>query len=114
MTEPQRKLGMLLCLITIILAVLDMNIVSAATVPIVRDLDPVHGVDRLPWLVSSFALAATALLPLYGKLCDLYGAKRVLLGAVGTFLLGSALCGAAQSMEQLIAFRAVQGSAAAG
>lgn len=114
MTEPQRKLGMLLCLITIILAVLDMNIVSAATVPIVRDLDPVHGVDRLPWLVSAFALAATALLPLYGKLCDLYGAKRVLLAAVGTFLFGSALCGAAQSMEQLIAFRAVQGIGGGG
>ncbi|MFD0279328.1 MFS transporter [Kitasatospora sp. NPDC127111] len=114
MTEPQRKLGMLLCLITIILAVLDMNIVSAATVPIVRDLDPVHGVDRLPWLVSAFALAATALLPLYGKLCDVYGAKRVLLGAVGAFLAGSALCGAAQSMEQLIAFRAVQGIGGGG
>ncbi|MGV9269793.1 MFS transporter [Kitasatospora sp. NPDC003701] len=114
MTEPQRKLGMLFCLITIILAVLDMNIVSAATVPIVRDLDPVHGVDQLPWLVSAFALAATALLPLYGKLCDVYGAKRALLGAVGVFLLGSALCGAAQSMTQLIAFRAVQGIGGGG
>ncbi|MEV6978004.1 MFS transporter [Kitasatospora sp. NPDC093806] len=114
MTGAERKLGMLICLITIILAVLDMNIVSAATVPIVRDLDPVHGVDRLPWLVSAFALAATAVLPLYGRLCDAYGAKRVLIGAVGTFLLGSALCGAAQSMEQLIAFRAVQGIGGGG
>ncbi|MER7753108.1 MFS transporter [Kitasatospora sp. NPDC097643] len=114
MTPAQRKLGMVLCLVTIVLAVLDMNIVSAATVPIVRDLDPVHGVDRLPWLVSAFALAATALLPLYGKLCDLYGAKRVLLGAVGTFLLGSGLCGAAQSMDQLIAFRALQGIGGGG
>ncbi|MFJ6621551.1 MFS transporter [Kitasatospora sp. NPDC091335] len=114
MTPAQRGLGMLLCLVTIVLAVLDMNIVSAATVPIVRDLDPVHGVDRLPWLVSAFALAATALLPLYGRLCDVYGAKRVLLGAVGTFLLGSALCGAAQSMDQLIAFRAVQGVGGGG
>ncbi|MFE6750456.1 MFS transporter [Kitasatospora purpeofusca] len=114
MTESRRKLGMLLCLVTIVLAVLDTNIVSAATVPIVRDLDPVHGVDRLPWLVTAFALAATALLPLYGKLCDLYGAKRVLIGAVGTFLLGSALCGAAGSMEQLIAFRAVQGIGGGG
>ncbi len=114
MTEPRRKLGMLLCLVTIVLAVLDMNIVSAATVPIVRDLDPVHGVDRLPWLVSAFALAATALLPLYGKLCDVFGAKRVLIGAVGTFLVGSALCGTAGSMEQLIAFRAVQGIGGAG
>ncbi|WP_230210261.1 MFS transporter [Streptomyces kaniharaensis] len=114
MTPAQRKLGMLLCLVTIVLAVLDTNIVSAATVPIVRELDPVHGIDRLPWLVSAFALAATALLPLYGKLCDVYGAKRVLLGAVGTFLLGSALCGAAQSMGQLIAFRALQGVGGGG
>ncbi|MEU9045552.1 MFS transporter [Kitasatospora sp. NPDC048343] len=101
-------------MVTIVLAVLDMNIVSAATVPIVRDLDPVHGVDRLPWLISAFSLAATALLPLYGKLCDLYGAKRVLIGALGTFLLGSGLCGAAQSMGQLIAFRAVQGIGGGG
>ncbi|MFI2611628.1 MFS transporter [Kitasatospora sp. NPDC018619] len=114
MTPARRKLGMLLCLITIVLAVLDMNIVSAATVPIVRDLDPVHGVDRLPWLISAFALAATALLPLYGRLCDSYGAKRVLLGAVAVFALGSALCGAARTMDQLIAFRALQGIGGGG
>ncbi|MEE1785389.1 MFS transporter [Streptomyces sp. SP17BM10] len=114
MTPVRRNLGMLLCLVTIVLAVLDSNIVSAATVPIVRDLDPVHGVDRLPWLISAFSLAATALLPLYGKLCDVYGAKRVLLGAVGTFLLGSVACGAAQTMGQLIAFRAVQGIGGGG
>ncbi|MEU3570809.1 MFS transporter [Kitasatospora sp. NPDC036755] len=114
MTPAQRKVGILLCLVTIVLAVLDMNIVSAATVPIVRDLDPVHGVDRLPWLISAFALAATALLPLYGRLCDSCGAKHVLLGAVAVFTLGSALCGAAQSMDQLIAFRAVQGVGGGG
>ena len=114
MSEGRRKVGMVLCLATIILAVLDMNIVSAATVPIVRDLDPVHGLDRLPWLITAFALAATALLPLYGKLCDVYGAKRVYLGAVSLFLLGSALCGAAGSMDQLIAFRAVQGIGGGG
>ncbi|WP_249375189.1 MFS transporter [Streptomyces sp. I05A-00742] len=99
---------------TILLAVLDQNIVSAVTVPIARELDPVHGIDRIPWLVSSFSLAATAALPLYGKLCDTLGAKRIFLGAVGTFLLGSALCGAAQSMGQLIAFRAVQGLGGGG
>ncbi|MEU1163634.1 MFS transporter, partial [Streptomyces sp. NPDC005921] len=69
MTETQRKIGMLVCLATIVLAVLDMQIVSAATVPIVRDLDPEHGIDRIPWLVSAYALAAAAVLPLYGKLC---------------------------------------------
>ncbi|MCX4973260.1 MFS transporter [Streptomyces sp. NBC_00620] len=114
MTETQRKIGFLVCLVTIVLAVLDMQIVSAATVPIVRDLDPGHGIDKIPWLISAFSLASAAVLPLYGKLCDVLGAKRVFLGAVGTFILGSALCGAAQSIGQLIAARAVQGIGAGG
>ncbi|MFD4550619.1 MFS transporter [Streptomyces sp. NPDC058466] len=114
MTETQRKIGFLICLVTIVLAVLDLQIVSAATVPIVRDLDPVHGVDKIPWLVSAFALASAAMLPLYGKLCDTLGAQRAFTGAIATFLVGSALCGAAQSMDQLIAARAVQGLGGGG
>ncbi|MEW2161481.1 MFS transporter [Streptomyces sp. NPDC007084] len=114
MTDRQRSLGFLVCLVTIVLAILDLQIVSAATVPIVRDLDPEHGVDKIPWLVSSFALASAAMLPLYGKLCDVLGPKRVFTGAVATFLVGSALCGAAQSMGQLIAARAVQGLGGGG
>ncbi|MFJ4785785.1 MFS transporter [Streptomyces sp. NPDC088794] len=114
MTETQRRIGFLVCLVTIVLAVLDMQIVSAATVPIVRDLDPDHGIDKILWLVSAFALASAAVLPLYGKLCDTLGAKRVFLTAVGVFLVGSALCGAAQSIGQLIAARAVQGIGAGG
>ncbi|MFH8344672.1 MFS transporter [Streptomyces sp. NPDC018045] len=114
MTSAQRKAGFAVCLATMLLAVLDQNIVSAVTVPIVRELDPLHGVDRIPWLISAFSLAATAALPLYGKLCDAFGAKRVFLGAVATFLLGSVLCGAAQDMDQLIAFRAVQGLGGGG
>lgn len=114
MTETQRKIAFLVCLVTIVLAVLDMQIVSAATVPIVRDLDPDHGIDKIPWLVSAFSLASAAVLPLYGKLCDVLAAKRMFLGAVGTFLLGSALCGAARSIGQLVAARAVQGVGAGG
>jgi EmrB/QacA subfamily drug resistance transporter len=114
MTETRRKLALLGCLLTIVLAILDQNIVSAATVPIVRDLDPVHGLARLPWLISAYALAATAALPLYGKLCDAFGAKRVYLAAVAVFLAGSVLCGMAQNMPQLIAFRAVQGVGGGG
>ncbi|WP_338698170.1 MFS transporter [Streptomyces sp. Q6] len=114
MTKTQRTIGMFVCLCTVVLAVLDLQIVSAATVPIVRDLDPVHGIDRFPWLVSAFALSSAAMLPLYGKLCDTLGAKRVFLGAVATFLLGSALCGLARSMDQLIAARAVQGLGGGG
>ncbi|MYT73007.1 MULTISPECIES: MFS transporter [unclassified Streptomyces] len=114
MSAARRRIGVLVCLVTIVLAVLDLQIVSAATVPIVRDLDPVHGIDRFPWLISAFALASAAMLPLYGKLCDTLGAQRVFLGAVATFLLGSALCGAAQSMDWLIAARAVQGLGGGG
>src|SRR4051812_37038456 len=114
MTETQRKIGLLVCLVTVVLAVLDTQIVSAATVPIVRDLDPEHGIDKIPWLVSAFSLASAAMLPLYGRLCDVLGAKRVFLGALGTFLFGSALCGAARSIGGLIAARAVQGIGAGG
>lgn len=105
---------MILCLLTIVLAILDQNIVSSAVVPIVRDLDPVHGIDHVAWLVAAFALGATAMLPLYGRLCDVLGAKQVYLAAIATFLTGSVLCGAAQSMTQLIAFRAIQGIGAGG
>ncbi|MEU9149441.1 MFS transporter [Streptomyces sp. NPDC048417] len=114
MTETQRKIGLFVCFVTIVLAVLDTQIVSAAAVPIVRDLDPEHGIGKIPWLVSAYALATAAVLPLYGKLCDVFGAKRVLLGAVATFLAGSALCGAARSIGELIAARAVQGLGAGG
>lgn len=114
MTTNQRRIGMLLCLFTIVLAILDQNIVSSAVVPIVRDLDPAHGVEHVAWLVAAFALAATVVLPLYGRLCDAFGAKPVWLVAVGVFLLGSVLCGAAQHMAELIAFRAVQGIGAGG
>ncbi|MGW1667094.1 MFS transporter, partial [Streptomyces microflavus] len=114
MTGFQRRLSMILCLLTMVLAILDQNIVSAAIVPIVRDLDPVHGVDHVAWLVVAFSLAATVVLPLYGRLCDVFGAKRIYLAAIATFLLGSVLCGLARSMTELIAFRAIQGVGAGG
>ncbi|WP_246364389.1 MFS transporter [Nonomuraea rhodomycinica] len=114
MTDKQLGVAKLLCLLTIVVAVLDQNIVSSAIVPIVRELDPAGGLDHVAWLVTAFALGATSVLPLYGRLCDALGAKQVFLGAVGTFALGSLLCGLAQSMGQLIAFRAVQGIGAGG
>lgn len=114
MTPLQRHIALAACLATVLLAVLDMQIVSAATVPIVRDLDPLHGVDRIPWLISAYSLAATAALPLYGKLCDVLGAKHVFLAAVTVFLVGSGLCGTAQNMDSLIAFRAIQGIGGGG
>ncbi|AZM55049.1 MFS transporter [Streptomyces sp. WAC 01529] len=97
-----------------LLSLLDENIVATAALPITSDLDPEHGMSLLPWLLSVYLLAATATQPLYGKLSDLYGPKKVYLFAIVTFMAGSALCGIAQNMGQLIAFRAVQGLGGGG
>src|SRR5947208_3449483 len=92
-------------MLVMLLAALDQTIVSTALPTIVGELG---GLEHLSWVVTAYLLAVTIVTPLYGKLGDLYGRKRVLQVALGLFLLGSALCGAAQDMTELIAFRAVQ------
>ena len=98
-------------MLVLLLAALDQTIVATALPTIVGDLG---GLDRLAWVTSAFLLAQTAVTPVYGKLGDLYGRKRVLQSAVILFLIGSALCGQAAGMTELIAFRAVQGLGAGG
>src|SRR5882757_3493552 len=90
---------------------IDQSIVATALPRIVSDLG---GVTHLSWVVTAYVLASTSAMPLYGKLSDQYGRKPMLYVAILTFLLGSALSGAAQSMAQLIAFRAIQGLGAGG
>jgi MFS family permease len=114
MTRPRYRVAILVCFCTLILAVLDQNIVSAALVKISYNLDPVHGLDLMPWVVIAFSLSATAAVPLYGRLCDVYGARRVFLGVIIAFIVGSALCGLSQTMWQLVWFRALQGFGAGG
>src|SRR5512138_2606911 len=92
--------------LAMLLAALDSTIVSTALPTIVKELG---GLEHLSWVVTAYLLAQTVVTPLYGKLGDLYGRKRVLQSAIVIFLAGSALCGLAGSMTQLIAFRAVQG-----
>jgi EmrB/QacA subfamily drug resistance transporter len=92
-------------MLVMLLASLDQTIVSTALPTIVGDLG---GLAHLSWVVSAYLLAQTAVTPLYGKLGDLYGRKAVLQVAILVFLAGSALCGLAQGMTELIAFRAVQ------
>src|SRR3712207_3334959 len=94
-----------------LLAALDQTIVATALPQIVADL---QGFDRLSWVVTAYLVTATVTVPLYGKLSDLYGRRRLLAVSVSIFLLGSALCGAARSMDQLIACRALQGLGAGG
>jgi len=98
-------------MLVMLLAALDSTIVATALPTIVGDLG---GLQRLSWVTSAFLLAQTAVTPLYGKLGDQLGRKRVLQSAVVLFLVGSALCGLAGSMNELIAFRAVQGLGAGG
>ncbi|MGW3986489.1 MFS transporter [Streptomyces sp. NPDC004830] len=98
-------------LLGMLLAALDQTIVSTALPTIVSDLG---GLDHLSWVVTAYLLAATAATPLWGKLGDQYGRKRLFQTAIVIFLIGSALCGAAQGMGQLIAFRALQGLGGGG
>jgi MFS family permease len=93
------------------LAALDQTIVSTALPTIVGDLG---GLNHLSWVVTSYLLAATVSTPLYGKLGDMIGRKPVFLAAILIFLAGSMLSGLSQSMDELIAFRAVQGIGAGG
>ena len=107
----QRRLIFGALLLVLFIASLDQTIVSTALPTIVGDLG---GLDHLSWVVTAYLLASTVVGPLYGKLGDLYGRKRILQIALVLFLIGSALCGLAQSMPQLIAFRAVQGLGGGG
>jgi len=89
-----------------LLAALDQTIVATALPTIVGDL---HGLDHLSWVVTAYLLTTTLSTPLYGKISDLYGRKKIFQVAIVIFLIGSALSGLARNMDQLIAFRALQG-----
>jgi EmrB/QacA subfamily drug resistance transporter len=98
-------------LLGLLLAALDQTIVSTALPTIVSDLG---GLEHLSWVVTAYLLASTAATPLWGKLGDQYGRKKLFQTAIVIFLVGSALCGMAQNMPELIAFRAVQGLGGGG
>ncbi|MFJ2023440.1 DHA2 family efflux MFS transporter permease subunit [Streptomyces sp. NPDC087897] len=113
--EGQSRRGVLVAigalLLGMLLAALDQTIVSTALPTIVSELG---GLDHLSWVVTAYLLAATAATPLWGKLGDQYGRKKLFQTAIVIFLIGSALCGVAQNMPQLIGFRALQGLGGGG
>ena len=98
-------------MLVMFLAALDQTIVATALPTIVGDLG---GLSHISWVVTAYLLAQTAVTPLYGKLGDMYGRKIVLQAGLVVFLIGSALCGLSQSMDELIAFRALQGLGGGG
>ncbi|MFB7179002.1 DHA2 family efflux MFS transporter permease subunit [Streptomyces sp. NPDC056257] len=98
-------------LLGLLIAALDQTIVSTALPTIVSELG---GMAHLSWVVTAYILASTAATPLWGKLGDQYGRKKLFQYAIVIFLIGSALCGLAQDMPQLIGFRALQGLGGGG
>jgi EmrB/QacA subfamily drug resistance transporter len=88
------------------LAALDSTIVATAMPTVIGDL---HGIDHYAWVFTAYLLAEIASIPLWGRLADMYGRKRIFLLGMIIFLVGSALCGASTSMGELILFRAMQG-----
>lgn len=98
-------------MLALLLAALEQMIVATALPRIVGEL---HGLDKMSWAITAYLLTSTIGLPIYGKLGDLFGRKGVFQFAIVVFIVGSALAGRAQTMDQLIAFRALQGVGAGG
>lgn len=110
-SQPRVLVSIGALLLGMLLAALDQTIVSTALPTIVSELG---GMKHLSWVVTAYMLAATAATPLWGKLGDQFGRKKLFQGAIVIFLIGSVLCGIAQDMPQLIAFRALQGLGGGG
>jgi EmrB/QacA subfamily drug resistance transporter len=106
-----RQLVTTALVLAMVLAALEATAVGTAMPTVVAELG---GVSRYSWVFSAYLLTSTTTVPLYGKLADLFGRRRVFIAAVGLFLAGAALCGTATSFGQLIVYRAIQGLGAGG
>ncbi|MFF0557601.1 MFS transporter [Streptomyces sp. NPDC004266] len=108
-----RRVRLVFCglMLALLLAALEQMIVATALPKIVGEL---HGLDRMSWAITAYLLTSTIGLPVYGKLGDLLGRKGVFLFAIVVFVVGSGLAGWSRTMDQLIAFRAIQGIGAGG
>lgn len=98
-------------MLAMLLAALDQTIVSTALPRIASDL---HGLSKYSWVATAYLLTSAVSTPLYGKISDMFGRKKIFQAAIVIFLVGSALCGLSQSMNQLIFFRGLQGLGAGG
>jgi EmrB/QacA subfamily drug resistance transporter len=98
-------------MLAVLLAALDQTIVATSLPTIVGSL---HGLDHLAWVTTAYLLTSTIVLPIYGKLGDLFGRKGLFVFAIVVFLIGSVLSGLSQNMTELIVFRGLQGIGAGG
>jgi EmrB/QacA subfamily drug resistance transporter len=106
MPHSRKLLVMVGVMMALFLAALDQTIVATALPRIVQDF---HGLEHLSWVIAAYLLASTVVVPIYGKLSDIYGRKPFILSAIVLFLVGSVLSGISQNMLQLVLFRAIQG-----
>ncbi|OAO79159.1 Multidrug efflux transporter MdtP [Anoxybacillus flavithermus] len=104
----QQKRGILITglLVAMLFGALDGTIVGTALPRIVGELG---GLSMMAWLTTAYMLTSTTIVPIAGKLADLFGRKSIYISGLAIFIIGSALCGMADTMTQLIIFRAIQG-----
>lgn len=98
-------------MLAMLLAALDQTIVATALPKIANDL---HGLSEYSWVATAYLLTSAVATPLYGKISDMFGRKKIFQTAIVIFLIGSALCGLSQNMTELIFFRGLQGIGAGG
>lgn len=98
-------------MLVMLLAALDQTIVSTALPRIAVDL---HGLNKYAWVATSYLLTSAIVTPIYGKIGDMLGRKKIFQIAIIIFLVGSALCGLSRNMDELVVFRAIQGIGAGG
>jgi MFS family permease len=106
MRKTNRPLTVVALMLSLFMAALEATVVATAMPTVVGDLGGIH---IYSWVFTAYLLTSTVSVPIYGKLADLYGRKPILLFGIALFLFGSVACGEATSMNQLIAFRAIQG-----
>lgn len=106
LTHSEIMVVMTAIMMTVFLAALDQTIVATALPTISREL---HGLNEYSWVATAYLLTSAVATPIFGKVSDMYGRKKIFMTAIGIFLVGSVLSGAAQTMHQLILFRGLQG-----
>lgn len=110
-THKEIMVVMTALMLALLLSALDQTIVATALPRIASDL---HGLNKLSWVATAYLLTSAISTPLYGKIGDLFGRKKIFQISIIIFLAGSALCGLSQSMDELVIFRALQGIGAGG
>jgi EmrB/QacA subfamily drug resistance transporter len=105
-TKSNVRMTVIGLMLGLLLAALDQTIVSTAMATILGEFG---GLDKFVWVYTAYLITSVTGMPIFGKLSDMYGRKYFYLGGLVIFMIGSALCGTAQSMEQLILYRAIQG-----